>query len=43
MEISISHLILALGRCISALERDGFRANIQRPRADIGWDIKIAI
>lgn len=39
MAIFISNPILAQGRCISAREPSGLRANIQRPRANIGCDI----
>lgn len=34
---------LALSRCISALKPDSSQADIQRPRANIGFDIKIAM
>lgn len=43
MVIFISHHILAFGLCISALESDGSRADILRPRANIKCDIKVAM
>lgn len=38
----LSHPILARGGCISAREPTGWRTDIQRTRANIGCDIKIA-
>lgn len=42
MAIFLSHPILARGGCISAREPTSWRADIQRPEANIGCDIKNA-
>lgn len=41
MAIFIPHLIKTLGRCISALETDGSRADVKRHWANIACDIKL--
>lgn len=38
-----SHPIKALGYCISAMEPEGYRADIHRSPANIGCNINIAI
>lgn len=43
MAIFISHPISARSRCILARKPFGSRAEIQRPRANIGCDIEIAM